>query len=141
MSEEVDHVRNIRELLGRLIGQKLMDITQKDPDEEGDQYTEFLFEKGNTVKFYLADGDAYACGFPMCFSDPNDAEDDELYHPSPENAAAKKWAAVSEITPNGEVMHVIPCFGKLHHIGEICDCKPRKEFRDDGSWFFAHEEY
>jgi hypothetical protein len=140
MSEDIQQTRNIRDLIGHLIGQRLVDITQPDEDEEGDHYDELMFEKGNTVKFFFADSEAYEGGFPMCFSDPNREDDDGFYHPDPEAVEAHKWAAVGEITPKGEILHAIPCFGKLHHIGETCNCHPQKGFRDDGSWYFTHEE-
>lgn len=142
MNGNIQRADNIRELLGHLIGQKLMEITQQDKDEDGDPYVELLFEKGNTLKFFLADGEDYECGFPFCFSDPdpNAPEDDGFFHPDPADEEAHKWAAVVELTPKGEVLHVIPCFGKLHHIGEECWCNPRKDFRDDGSWSWVHEE-
>lgn len=142
MNGNKQSVGNIRELIGHLIGKRLTDITQQDNDHEGDRFIEFMFEDGNTATFFLADGEAYQCGFPMCFSDPdpNAPEDDGFYHPEPADTADRKWAAVAEYTNNGEVMHVIPCFGNLHYIGETCDCRPAKQFRDDGSWYFSHEE-
>jgi hypothetical protein len=141
--EDTDTYANIREILGFLIGQKVVDITQEDKEDREagrDSFVELLFENGATLKFFVLDSDQYKAPGPFCFSDPARNDDDELYHPSPEDVAAHKWAVVVELTEDGEIMHVIPCFGKLHHIGENCDCKPRKDFRDDGSWSWVHEE-
>jgi hypothetical protein len=133
---------NIREILGFLIGNELLDITSEDEADRKDgrdPFIELLFENGATLKFFILDSDLYKAAGPLCFSDPSRVDDD-LYHPDPSDAEAHKWVAVKELTEDGEIMHVIPCFGKLHAINEICDCQPKKEFRDDGSWFFNHEE-
>lgn len=142
MTEDVRHAENIRELLGHLVGQHLIDIVQKDSDEAGDQFTEFLFEDGNSVKFFLAPGESYQCGFPMCFSDPNPdkPESDGFYHPSEENTAARKWAVVEDITPTGKSAHVIPCFGQLHAVDETCWCRPDFEMCENGIAMFNHKE-
>ena len=50
---------NIRILLGTLIGQKLIDITQHDREEwEEDQesYVHLMFEDGSSVKFFTPQG-------------------------------------------------------------------------------------
>lgn len=128
----------IRDLLKHLIGQRLMEITEEDDDEEGDPFVDLLFENAQSVRFFIAPNDAYECGAPLCFSDPN-GDSDGLYHPDPEDVAAHKWAVVVEITPKGEMQHIIPCFGKLHAISEICDCGPKKELKD-GHEFYNHKE-
>ncbi len=57
MSEDEDNspdvFENIRDVLGPLIGQKLVDITQSDEEEERDflPYVMFMFEDGSYVKF------------------------------------------------------------------------------------------
>jgi hypothetical protein len=142
MTEGTQQSGNIREILGFLIGKTVVDITQEDAEDRKagrDSFVELLFDNGATLKFWVLDSDLYKAPGPMCFSDPS-REDDEIFHPDPADEAAHKWAAVAELTEEGEVMHVIPCFGKLHHVGETCDCKPHKDFRDDGSWSWVHEE-
>jgi hypothetical protein len=47
---------NIRDFLGRYIGQKIMDITQQDPDE-------FAENKETRVYFHMQDGDMIS--FPI----------------------------------------------------------------------------
>jgi hypothetical protein len=141
------HADNIRQLLGHLIGQRLLEITsedQEDRDAGRDRFVELMFENGYTVKFFLADGYSYRGGYPMCFSDPDpdpDAQDDNgFFHPKPEDVALHRWAVVEEFTPDGPTSHVIPCFGKLHFIGSTCWCNSAREVKDDGDLFWTHNE-
>jgi hypothetical protein len=138
-NESVRHADNIRELLGHLKGQRLMEITQEDEGHEGDRFIDLLFEDGNSLRFYLTNSEHYIGGYPFSFSDPG-PEDDGFYHPDPEHAAAKQWAVVEEITPIETVYHIIPCFGQLHFIGESCWCHPVRDRRDDGGLLFNHNE-
>ena len=143
--ESIRHYDNIRELLGHLQGQRLIEITaedQEDRDAGRDGYVELMFENGNTVKFFLVDGDDYKCGFPLCFSDPDpDApEDDGFYHPDSADAAAHKWAAVEHYNEEGPATHIIPCFGKLHFIEKTCWCGPKREVTDNDVLMFNHNE-
>lgn len=134
---------NIREILGHLIGKKLLEITQHDESDvaEGkDNFIELMFENGHTLKVFLLDDVMYVAGACMSFSDPSDKDDDGLYHPDADDMRLRKWAVVAENSDLGRMDHVIPCFGKLHYIGEICWCKPTKEFREDRSWFFNHHK-
>jgi hypothetical protein len=68
--------KNIREILGHLIGQRLLEITQEDEeDREAGRggFIQFGFEDGNTVTLYIAqDNLAYKEGYPLSFSDPTD---------------------------------------------------------------------
>jgi hypothetical protein len=138
--EKVWHADNIRELLGHLVGKRLMEITQEDEDHEGDRFIDLLFEDGNSLRFYMTDSEHYIGGFPFSFSDPNDEEDDGFYHPDPEHAAAKQWAVVEDITPLGTIYHTIPCFGQLHFIGESCWCHPVRVTCDNGRVLSNHNE-
>ena len=58
---------NIRDYLGRFIGQKVIDITRDDENEAGDAYVCLLFEDGNWIKFFAVDADLYQNGcFAIC---------------------------------------------------------------------------
>ena len=49
---------NIREILGHLIGRKLVEITQHDEDEfleDGRSYVQLMFEDGDHIKFFVGD--------------------------------------------------------------------------------------
>lgn len=49
---------NIRQILGHLIGQRVVDITQHDPEDfvEGEgSFVMFLFENGDYAKFPVGD--------------------------------------------------------------------------------------
>lgn len=49
---------NIRQILGSLIGTKVLDITQHDPeewDETGKSYIQLHFDNGEFVKFFIGD--------------------------------------------------------------------------------------
>jgi hypothetical protein len=119
----------------------VIDITQNDEEDRlagRDGFVEFMFENGYTFKIFCADPKAYKSGFPFCYTTPD--ENDGLYHPSAEDAAKGKWAVVEQHSADGTIDHIIPCRGKLHEFDKDCFCKPKKGFRDDGSYFFTHEE-
>lgn len=44
---------NIRELLGGLIGKRVLEITQQDPGEDG--HITLMFEDGSTLMFFIND--------------------------------------------------------------------------------------
>lgn len=49
---------SIRDILGYLIGRKLVEITQHDEDEfneDGRSYVQLMFDDGNYVKFFVGD--------------------------------------------------------------------------------------
>jgi hypothetical protein len=53
-----DTYANIREILGRFIGKRLVEITQHDADEleeTGRAYVLLHFEDGTELKFYVMD--------------------------------------------------------------------------------------
>lgn len=57
MNEPESYV-NIREVLGKFIGRKLLDITQHDEDEwaeDGRAYVMLMFEGGECITFYVGD--------------------------------------------------------------------------------------
>jgi hypothetical protein len=60
VSDDEERVANIREIVGHLIGERVVDITQHDRDEhaeEGACYVALHFEGGTTIKFNVgADG-------------------------------------------------------------------------------------
>jgi hypothetical protein len=134
---------NIRQILGHLIGQRLIDITQEDEEDRAagrDGFVQFMFENGDTFKTFAADSDSYKSGFPFCFSDPKD-KDDKPWEPSAEDlAGGGRWKVVEHYTEDGTVDHCLPMYGKRHFLEPECWCEPQKEFRDDGSWFFTHKE-
>lgn len=134
---------NIREILGHLVGKRVMFISQHDEDEiarGGDSYVELIFEDSNTLKFFCLDSDLYKAQSAFCFSDPSTKEDDGYYHPSEEEAAAGHWAVVNKQTDLGTVGHCVPTFGKHHLLAEECWCNPIKQMRDDDSWFLTHNK-
>lgn len=52
------HYSNIRDIIGSLIGHRLVDITQQDPDEfeeTGESYVMLHFDDGTYLKFPVAD--------------------------------------------------------------------------------------
>lgn len=134
---------NIRKILGHLIGQRLLEITQHEKQEflEGkDSFVELMFENGDTLKFFVADESAYKSGFPFCYSDPDKTMMDDIYVPSEEDAAEGKWAVVQWNTDAGRELHVMPNFGKHHIFDESCWCGTRKEIRSDGVPMIYHEQ-
>lgn len=57
MSEDKEIYANIRDILGPLIGQRLVDITQHDRDEydaNGLGFVQLLFDDGSHIKFYVS---------------------------------------------------------------------------------------
>ncbi len=49
---------NIRQILGHIIGQTVVDITQHDKDEfeeNGRAYVMLMFDKGDYIRFYIGD--------------------------------------------------------------------------------------
>jgi hypothetical protein len=97
-----------------------------------------MFENGQYIKFFIADSDMYKAGAPFCFTDGHQVDDE--YVPSPEEAAAHGWIVVEWRDEGGNVDHCIPTFGRNHQLVPECFCNPRKEDRDDGSYFFMHNE-
>lgn len=143
MSKQIE-AGNIRELLGHLIGQKLVDITQDDAEDRAlgrDPFVVLMFENGDTLQFNVADGEDYACGFPFCFSDPDKSQDDDgPWIPSAEDLASGNWAVVCQNTVDGIIQHCMPMHGKHHFLDETCWCNPKKMWREDDSFYFTHEE-
>jgi hypothetical protein len=142
MSDEPEVRANIREILGLFIGQRLLDISQNevgdlaDPDEDG--FIQLMFENGQYIKFFITDNEHYKAKSPLCFTDGHEVDDE--YVPSLEDAAARKWAVVSWCDEHGSVYHVIPTFGRNHCRVPECWCNPKKSYRDDGSYFYVHNE-
>ena len=119
----------IREILAHLIGKRVLDISQQDPEDIAagkDSFVELMFEDGNTLKFFIADSDAYVGGFPMSFSDPNPRpeDDDGLWHPNAAERNGGAWAVVEMRTDKGPVNHVLPTSEPLHALDESCWCGP-----------------
>ncbi len=60
---EPDYI-NIRQILGHLVGQRIVDVTQHDESEfteDGKSYVMFMFDSGDTVKFFVGeDGFSYS---------------------------------------------------------------------------------
>jgi hypothetical protein len=52
-----DLYRNIRDLkeIGELIGQRVLDITQNDPDDPDGWFVEFFFEDGTSLRFPVSE--------------------------------------------------------------------------------------
>jgi len=142
MNDEPEVKANIRDLLGFFIGQRLLEITQNEvgplADPDADKFIELMFENGQTIKFFIADNDAYKAGSPLCFTDGKMVDDD--YVPTQEQADAHGWIAVEWRDENGCVDHCIPTFGRNHQLCPECFCHPKKEYREDGSYFFTHNE-
>jgi hypothetical protein len=62
MNENEEVYANIRQILGHLVGQRVVDVTQHDRDEwdeTGQSYVMIQFASGSWVKFYV--GDAGFC--------------------------------------------------------------------------------
>lgn len=117
----------MRDILAHLIGKKLLDVSQQDPEDVADgkdHFVELMFEDAHTLKFYIADPEDYVSGFPMSFSDPKREEDDGLWHPTKEERNGGAWAAVEALTDKGRVMHVVPTSEPLHALEESCWCGP-----------------
>lgn len=54
---------NIRELLGHLVGKRIVEITQQDEEEyeeTGQSYVHIILDDGNWVKFIIGDGFSYS---------------------------------------------------------------------------------
>lgn len=120
----------LRDILAHLLGQRLLEISESDPEDieaGGDPFVELMFENGDTLRFFVVDGEEYASGFPFCFSDPDKGKQDDIFHPDAEDAAARKWCVVEERTETGPVGHVIPAFGKEHRMDADCWCRPAIE--------------
>lgn len=142
MSDEPEIRANIREILAPFIGLRLLDVFQQEvgelADPDADPFIELMFENGEYIKFFIADNEHYKAGAPLCFSDGTEGSDE--YVPSPEDAAARKWAVVEWRDEHGRVYHVIPSYGRNHELNPECWCKPVKGFRDDDSYYFTHNE-
>lgn len=133
-------VSNIRELLSHLIGKTLMDITQDDPDEEGDRFVELMFDDGNTLRFFTLDPELYEKG-AFCFSDPHPdrIDDEDMYTPTKDEMAAGKWAVI-EMTDRDPVEgHIVPTFGKNHYLNQSCWCQPKTDMNPHGMLCVTHE--
>lgn len=133
-------VSNIRELLGHLIGQRLIEITQDDEDEEGDRFVELMFENGNTVRFFTVDSEHYRDGC-FCFSDPNPdrIDEEDFYTPTAEEKAAGKWAVIEMDGRDPVEGHVVPLTGKQHYLNQTCWCRPKTEVNPHGMLCVIHE--
>lgn len=72
MPDNEEVYSNIREILGRFIGQKLLDITQHDEEEFAEtkqSYVCLMFEKGDTITFPIGEE-----GFDHTMDAEEDAE-------------------------------------------------------------------
>jgi hypothetical protein len=97
-----------------------------------------MFENGQSIKFFIVDNDLYKAKAPLCFTDGHNVDDE--YVPSLEEAEAHGWIVVEWRDEHGSVDHCIPTFGRNHQLIPECFCNPKKEYRDDGSYFFTHNE-
>jgi len=138
---------NIRELIGHLIGKRLIEITSEDEEDRvagRDRFVTLMFDDGNTATFYFAkDSSVYRGNSPMSFSDPDNKDqsfEDGYFHPTPEDKARHMWIAVDWRDATGTEQHVLPGWTEDHFLDEGCWCKPAKKFRDDGSWYWGHNE-
>lgn len=121
----------LRDILAHLLGQKLLDISEHDPEDlaEGkDSFVELMFDGGHTLKFNVADADSYVSGYPFCFSDPHPKpeDDDGLWHPTREESNSGAWAVVEHLTDKGPVNHMLPTSEPLHALDEGCWCGPQR---------------
>jgi len=142
MTDQPEVRANIREILGLFIGQRLLDISQNEvgelADPDADSFIQLMFENGQYIKFFITDSEHYKAKSPLCFTDGTNGSDE--YIPSPEDAAARKWAVVVWRDEHGSVDHVVPTFGRNHDLNPECWCNPVKGFRDDDSYYFTHNE-
>ena len=142
MTDNLEPVANIREILGLFIGQRLLEITQNEvgelADPDADNFIQLMFENGQYIKFFIADNECYKAKAPLCFSDGHEVDDE--YVPTPEDAAAHNWILVRWRDEHGSVDHCIPTYGQNHCLVPECWCNPKKEYRDDDSYFFVHNE-
>ena len=142
MSDQPEVVANIREILGLFIGQRLLEITQNevgelaDPDADG--FIQLMFENGQYIKFFIADSEHYKAKAPLCFSDGHEVDDE--YVPTLEEVEAHGWVVINWRDEHGSVDHCIPTFGRNHCLVPECWCAPKKEYCDDDSYFFVHNE-
>lgn len=73
MTEE-RYERSIRDILGHLVGLKVVDITQHDPpefEETGEAYVCLMFEDGSTVTFPIGEKFSHTIG-----GEPDDEEEE-----------------------------------------------------------------
>lgn len=71
---------NIREIIGELIGQRVVDITQHDQEdwrEDGASFVCFHFEGGGTVTFPITDGGFKHDGLEQDLDEDDGQEDDD----------------------------------------------------------------
>lgn len=116
---------NIRDILGSLIGQRVLDISQHDPEDIGDSFVQLMFENGKSLKFYILDSEHYKAPGPIVLSDPDLASDE--WTPTEEEAAAGNWAVVNVWDDKQPENHVLPTHGKKHSLDIDCWCRPATE--------------
>ncbi len=146
MAEE--HIyEKLRDILKHLIGQRLLEITEADKEEliDGrDKFVEFMFDGGDTVRFFMAPNDAYQGRSPISFSDPDKKShyrfENEYFHPTAEEEAKGGWIAVDWRDATGTERHILPVKGKLHWLDGNCWCNPDRHFYDNGGWDWRHNE-
>jgi len=59
MSENAEVYNNIRDVLGWTIQRQIVDVTQKDPNDEGEPYVMFMFDNGGFVKIPITERGFY----------------------------------------------------------------------------------
>ena len=133
---------NVRDALRNFIGKKLVDVSHNDPEDVAgtgeDGFIVLMFENGSTLTFYNVESEHYKSPGCMSFFDA-EGKGDGMFHPHPEQAAARMWAVEMAITEEGEINHLIPCWGKIHSISPYCHCRPVKKI-DDGNEHYEHSE-
>jgi hypothetical protein len=146
MMENERHADKIRDLLKHLIGQRLLEITEADEDERKDgrdNFVELMFEKCDTVRFFMAPNHAYRGRSPISFSDPDEKDDqfeDGYFCPTPEEEAIGGWVAVDWRDATGTERHIVPVKGKHHWLDGNCWCNPDRHFYPDGHSDWRHNE-
>jgi hypothetical protein len=135
-------VGNIRELIGHLIGKRLLDISQQDPEqlETDDPFIQLMFEDGNTLTFFVLESELYKKGC-MCFSDPHPGriDDEDMYTPTEEEKAGGKWAVIEMNDREPVEGHVVPTYGRNHFLHQQCWCGPKSEMNPHGMLCVTHE--
>lgn len=129
---------NIRDILGWMIGQRIVDISQKDPEDVGDGYVQLILENGKTIKFYTLDSDLYKAPGCIAIGDPSLSPD--VWEPTEEEAAAGNWAVVNVWDDKQPENHVLPTHGKKHSLDIDCWCQPDTEPGPEDHLIVKHKE-
>lgn len=130
---------NIREILGRLIGKKLIDISQHDQEDLKtlDSFIQLMFDDGCTLRFYILETELYKAPAPLVMSDPNESSE---WVPTAEEIASGNWAVVVSANPEQQENHVVPTHGKHHSLDIDCWCGTETELADNGILIVKHKE-